>query len=281
MSEAIFRLSAFGDEIADDLAAQLDTLAEQRIEFIEVRAAWGKNVLDLTDEELRAARKLLDARGFGVSAIGSPIGKSSLAQPRAFEQRRLERAIHAADTLGARLIRVFSFFVPQGGVDDSVERETLARLRLLTVEAERARLTLVHENEKDIFGDTAERCRLLLSAIGSPALRQAFDPANFVQVGVHPMRDAWPLLAAYTTHVHIKDARFSDGAVYPPGQGDGALGELLEALAHTGYQGYLTLEPHLQFAGPAGGYSGPEGMRVASQALRALLRSCQTPIIVR
>lgn len=281
MSEATFRLSAFGDEIADDLAAQLDTLAEQRIQWIEARAMWGKNILDLTDAELRAARTLLDTRGFGVSAIGSPIGKSSLEQPRDFELRRLEQAIHAADALGARLIRVFSFFVPQGGVDESVEREALARLRLLTAEAERARLTLVHENEKGIVGDTAERCRLLLSAIDSPALRQAFDPANFVQVGVHPMRDAWPLLAAYTTHVHIKDARFSDGAVYPPGQGDGALSELLEALAQTGYQGYLTLEPHLQFAGPAGGYSGPEGLRIASQALRALLQSCQAPIIVR
>lgn len=281
MSEATFRLSAFGDEIADDLAAQLDTLAEQRIQWIEARAMWGKNILDLTDAELRAARTLLDTRGFGVSAIGSPIGKSSLEQPRDFELRRLEQAIHAADALGARLIRVFSFFVPQGGVDESVEREALARLRLLTAEAERARLTLVHENEKGIVGDSAERCRLLLSAIDSPALRQAFDPANFVQVGVHPMRDAWPLLAAYTTHVHIKDARFSDGAVYPPGQGDGALSELLEALAQTGYQGYLTLEPHLQFAGPAGGYSGPEGLRIASQALRALLQSCQAPIIVR
>ena len=85
------------------------------------------------------------------------------------------------------------------------------------------------------------------------------------------MADAWPLLADYTTHVHIKDAVFADGSVRPAGEGDGAVGELLAALVARGYQGFLTLEPHLQIAGPAGGFSGAEGMRVAVRALRELL----------
>src|SRR3712207_8930860 len=54
---------------------------------------------------LRQARDLLRERGFGVSAIGSPIGKSELSQPRSFETERLERAINAAEVLGTRLIR--------------------------------------------------------------------------------------------------------------------------------------------------------------------------------
>jgi sugar phosphate isomerase/epimerase len=276
-----FKLSAFGDEIADDLATQLDVLAGEGVAFLEFRAAdplsrseegrgaWGKNILDLTDDELERARALLQARGFGVSAVASPIGKSPLDLPREFELERLERAIAAADLFGTRLIRIFSFYVAPGQAAQA-RAEVLERLRLLATRAAQRNVTLVHENEKGIYGDTAERCLDLLAAIDSPALRAAFDPANFVQVGVRPM-EAWQALAGYVTHVHIKDARFGDGSVVPPGQGDGEIAALLAALASVNYQGFLTLEPHLRLAGPAGGYSGPDGMRLAIRSLRALL----------
>jgi sugar phosphate isomerase/epimerase len=132
-------------------------------------------------------------------------------------------------------------------------------------------VTLVHENEKEIYGDTAERCRDLVATIDSPALRMAFDPANFVQVGVRPMAEAWPLLAGYTTHIHVKDALLASGEVRPAGEGDGAIPELLDALVERNYHGFLTLEPHLKVAGPLGGFSGEAGMRLAIGALRGLL----------
>ncbi|MFO7168030.1 MAG: sugar phosphate isomerase/epimerase family protein [Chloroflexota bacterium] len=273
---ATFTLSAFGDEIADDLATQLDVLASDGVRHLELRGAWGKNVLDLDREELRRARALLDERGFGVSAIGSPIGKSHLDRPPEFELERLERAAQACDALGTRNIRIFSFYVPAGRADEHRE-EVLARMGRLAKRAGELGVQLLHENEKEIYGDTGERCRDLLESIGSPALRMAFDPANFVQCGVRPMDDAWPLLAEYVTHVHIKDAVFADGSVRPAGQGDGAVPQLLHELVARGYQGFLTLEPHLQIAGPAGGFSGETGMRVAIGALRKLL----TPLAVK
>ncbi len=159
------------------------------------------------------------------------------------------------------------------GVAEVAERrgEVIERMAALAEQAANAGMTLVHENEKDIYGETPEHCRDLLEAVGSPALRMAFDPANFVQAGARPMEVAWPLLDAYVTHVHIKDAVFADGGVRPAGEGDGAVPELLAALAERGYQGFLTLEPHLKIAGPAGGFSGEAGMRTAVQALRGLL----------
>jgi sugar phosphate isomerase/epimerase len=279
MNTAIFRLSAFGDEVADDLTTQLEVLAGERLAWLELRGAWGKNVLDLTSEELARARALLDTCGFGVSAIGSPIGKSALTEPRANEEARLERAFHAAERLGTRLIRVFSFLVAPA--DAAAARdEVVERLGRLTARAAESGVTLVLENEKGVYGDNATRCHELLAAIAAPALRHAFDPANFVQVGVHPMRDAWPLLAPFVAHVHIKDARFSNGQIVPAGEGDGQVPELLEALARTGYQGFVTLEPHLQFAGPAGGYSGPDGMAVAVRALRNVITALTVPVTV-
>jgi sugar phosphate isomerase/epimerase len=270
MEQAHFILSAFGDEIAADLAEQLDVLESEGVRHLELRAAWGRNVLDLDEAQLARAAGMLRERGFGVSAIGSPIGKSSIEQPRAYELDRLRRAITAAEALGTPLIRVFSFYVPAGRAAEHRD-EVLARMAALAETAAHANMTLLHENEREIYGDTAERCRDILETVGSPALRMAFDPANFVQVGVRPMDQAWPLLADYTTHIHIKDALFDGGAVRPAGQGDGAIPELLTALKARGYRGFLTLEPHLHTAGRAGGFSSPDGMRTAIRALRGLL----------
>jgi len=270
MTQAIFTLSAFGDEIADDLETQLDVLAAEGIAALELRAAWGQKILDLDQAQLARAATLLRARGFQVSAIGSPIGKSPLGAPRTFELERLERAIAAADLLGTRSIRVFSFYV-DADAHAACRDEVLARMELLAERAARAGVMLLHENEKDIYGDTPERCRDILATVGSPALRMAFDPANFVQVGVAPLARAWPLLAEDTVHVHVKDALFATGEVRPAGAGDGEIGGLLAALAVRGYRGFLTLEPHLAIAGPAGGFSGVEGMHTAVCALRALL----------
>ena len=270
MTTANFILSAFGDEITDDLAGQLDLLAEQDVHYVEFRAAWGKNVIDLSASELETAAQLLRARGFGVSAIASPVGKSSLEQPVAFELERLERAIAAAQALNTQHIRVFSFFVSPEQVSGA-RTEVLQRMSALTSRAMQAGMTLLHENEKDIYGDVPERCLEIMQHVHSPALRMAFDPANFVQVGVHPMQQAWPRLAEYTTHIHIKDALLVDGSVCPAGEGDGEIPELLRVLTVRGYQGFLTLEPHLQVAGPSGGFSGEAGMRVALGALRAVL----------
>lgn len=270
MTKYAFTVSAFGDEIDADLERQIAVLASEDIRFIELRSAWGVNVLDLSDEQLRAARKLLDRNGFGLSALGSPIGKSPISEPLSYEQERLKRAIRACDLLGTRQIRIFSYYVPAGEAAHHRD-EVIVRLGALAAQAEREGVTLLHENEKDIFGDTAERCHDLVRSINSPALRMAFDPANFVQCGVRPMAEAWPLLAEYTTHIHIKDAVFADGHVTPAGEGDGEIPTLLAALRERGYRGFLTLEPHLKIAGPSGGFSGEEGMRVAVHALRQLL----------
>ncbi len=269
---ATFQLSAFGDEIDDDLAKQLEVLASAGINALELRSAWSVNVLDLSSEQLRRVRQLLRERGFQISALGSPIGKSPLSEPRAFEQERLERAIAAADYLDTRLIRIFSFYVTPELLDEA-RSEVIERLGLLAERAAQAGVTLLHENERGIYGEQATRCRDLLATINSPALRMAFDPANFVQAGVRPMQEAWPLLQAFVDHVHIKDAVFHDGSVRPAGQGDGDIPGLLAALNSQDYSGYLTLEPHLSVAGPAGGYSGEAGMRVAIQSLNDALAS--------
>ena len=131
-------------------------------------------------------------------------------------------------------------------------------------------MVLALENEKDIYGDTHERVLDVLASVDSPALRLAFDAANFVQVGVRPFTDAYPLLAPHIAHLHVKDALVTTGQVVPAGEGDGELSELIGALRDAGYDGFATLEPHLDEAHPLGGFSGPREFGLAVRTFRAL-----------
>lgn len=277
-------LSAFADEVAPDLSEQLSALSAEGIGHVELRSAWGVNVADLTGEQLDEAARALREVGIGVSAIGSPVGKAPVDGDLDAELGRLRACLDAADRLGTSMVRVFSFYIPEGRYAEHRD-EVLRRMAALTALAAERGATLVHENESNIYGDTADRCRDLVESVGSPALRVAFDPANFVQCDVRPMSDGWPLLRDYVVHVHIKDAVTVDrgGAAYPAealpgavmlsvrpaGAGDGEVRELLRELDRTGYRGFLTLEPHLQFHLPEA--DGPERLHVAASALRGLV----------
>jgi sugar phosphate isomerase/epimerase len=278
-------LSGFGDEIAPDLEDQIAVLNQQSVGAVELRSAWGTNVVDMDDDTLDRAHGLLDAAAIRVSAVGSPVGKVSIEDDPGSEIARLRAAIRAARRLHTTRIRIFSFFIPQGRYMEFRD-EVLRLLSLFAHEAELTGMELVHENESYIYGDDAKRCLDLVESVGSPALRIAFDPANFVQVGVKPYDDAWPLLSEYVTHFHVKDAIRVDreggppyparaqeqqlmASVRPAGEGDGQLDKLLAALDMQNYRGFLVIEPHLAFR--LHDMDGARRFAVALGALRKLL----------
>jgi sugar phosphate isomerase/epimerase len=151
--------------------------------------------------------------------------------------------------------------------------QVLSRMRRLAQEAEGTGITLLHENEKEIYGDTPARCLDILTQVDSPTLRAAWDPANFVQCGVQPHSQGYAGLRPWIAYVHIKDALFDSGQVMPAGQGDGQLHETLTALRASGFDGFFSLEPHLASAGTFSGFSGPDLFQVAAGAFKDLLRA--------
>ena len=262
-------LSGFGDEIDPDPTVQVAVLQALGARYIEVRSAWGINVLELGPDRLAELKAVFDARGMGVSAIASPIGKVSVELPVRHELDRLDAAIEAARVLGTRYIRVFSFYY--GGDAAAVRDAVVERMRALTSRAEDAGVVLLHENEKDIFGDVPARIVDLLESVGSPALRVAWDAANFVQVGVRPFAEAYAPLRPYLEYVQVKDALSADASVVPAGEGDGELAETVRALRDSGYSGFASLEPHLADAFATGGFSGPAAFGVAGRAFAKVL----------
>jgi sugar phosphate isomerase/epimerase len=267
----MWTLSGFADEISDDLVEQCSVLAGLDMHHLEFRGAWETNISDFDEKQLAEAAAILADHAIAVSSIGSPIGKVSVADDFDAHLERFERCLHAADILGARYLRLFSFYPAPGQPVAEAREEVLRRLSKLVDRAAGRDVVLLHENEKDIYGDIPSRCVDLLSSVDSPILRAAWDAANFVQCGVDPFTEGYALLRQWIDYVHVKDARAADGVVTPAGQGDGDLRLTLAALRDDGFDGFFSLEPHLAEVGRFGGFSGPELFGVAHAAFTDLL----------
>ncbi len=265
----MIRLSGFADEIAADPAVQIEVLQSEGIRFVELSGAWGKNVLDFSPAERQDFRRRFHDAGLGVSAIGSPIGKVPIDEAWPDHVARFKIALDAAKFFEAPYLRVFSYFAPKVGRIEDHREEVLRRLNEQVALARSGRVRLLQENESDVYASTTERCLDLLKNV--PDMDMIFDPANFIQAGVRPA-EAWPRLADRVAYFHIKDAILGTGRVVPAGEGDGALADILRnAIQQRGYEGYLSLEPHLAAAGKFSGFSGPDLFKQAVRALKRIL----------
>ena len=254
---AKFILSAFADEASASLDEQIATLKALGISHIEPRNVDGTNVSDLTEEAAKAVRKKLDDAGIGLSSIGSPIGKVDIAGDLDAHIEKLKNTINVANILGAKYIRMFSFFVPVGH-EDEYETQVFAGMERMVETARGTGVKLVHENEKAIFGDSTDRCVRLMERF-APELGFAFDPSNFVQCE-QDTKAGFPRLKKYLTYMHMKDSKFPSNAERehrdmgfegvsdahrPVGQGDGNVSWIIDQLIDMNYEGFMTIEPHL------------------------------------
>lgn len=266
-----WQLSGFADEASDDLDEQITLLRSLQLVNVDFRSAWGTNVLALTDEQVDLAASTLSAAGVSVAALGSPIGKISVHDDFESHLRKMERAVQIARRFGTKSIRLFSFFIP--ATDDPAlhRNEVLRRMSALVAVAEREGIMALHENEKDIYGDTPERCVDLVESVGSENLRLILDPANFVQCGVAPVSDAYGPVRPYLHALHMKDAVAATGEVCVTGAGDAQIRELVRLLHADGFEGVVSLEPHLGRVNAFGAQCGPELWASAHRAFVELL----------
>jgi sugar phosphate isomerase/epimerase len=280
----MFTLSAFADEISPDPREQVAVLKQCRVRFIEFRSIHKTNCLALSDEQLREFKRLLDGEGMGVSAIGSPVGKVAIDADFNAHLDKLKRAVELCGIFGTRGIRIFSYYPP--GNDPNFDPKNWARHRDEVVRRMRAKaeiaakngLVLFHENEHRIYGDSPERVADILGAVNSPALRAAYDAANYTYGNFEPV-EGWEKTKAFTAHFHIKDWKkggHAAGHEYGviAGTGDGNIAHSIRGAVAMGYEGFAVLEPHLRGGGPTGGITGPDLFPYAVEAFRAILKQC-------
>lgn len=274
-------ISGFSDEISPDFDEQLAAINEWGISHIELRSADGVNVSDFDTDKLREVKEKLDRAGVKVSSVGSPIGKINITDDFAPHFEKFKRTLEIQKELGAPYIRMFSFYIPKGEAPEKYKGEVFERIGALSDEAKRWESVLLHENEKGIYGDNAARCLELMEEFYSESFKAVFDFANFVEVG-QPTMPAYKMLKPYIEYIHIKDVDASRGVVVPAGRGDGEVKAILSDLLSNGYEGFLSLEPHLvDFAGLAAleqdakkrdsTMSGKEAWKLALDCLNEIL----------
>ena len=235
-----FIINAFADESSPNLSGQIDAMLRNGVKGLEVRGVNGKNIGNLTNNEVFEVKKALADNGLNTWSIGSAIGKIKINEDFAPHLDQCKRVIEIANMLDAKYVRLFSFYMVSDISPEDCRNEVLERMGKFVEVAIGSGVLLCHENEKGIYGDIASRCLDLHKEL--PELGCIFDPANYIQCGQDTL-EAWKLLGDRVTYMHIKDA-LSDGSVVPAGKGEGNLPEILKMYAANGGVG-LTLEPHL------------------------------------
>lgn len=236
-------LSAFADEYADSLKEQCEALNKFGIEYIELRGVNGKNISVLTESEVKEVKKVLDDYGIEVSSIGSPLGKIDIKGDLNGHYETAKRVYETANILGAKNVRMFSFYSKETPFD-KCKSEVYAGLEKLVDLSGGTGLTLCHENEARIYGESPEKCLEIAEYFGG-RIKCVFDMGNFVLDGYEPL-SAYKLLFDYIEYFHIKDAFFT-GAIVPAGKGEAKIKEILDDYKQNGGKdAFITLEPHLQ-----------------------------------
>lgn len=233
-------LYAFADEASKEVDGQIRAMLRNGLQGLEIRGVDGVNVSKITLEKAKEVRRKLDDNGLITWSIGSPIGKIKLTDDFSEHLDTFRYTLEIANILGARNLRMFSFFMPKGEDPTPYKGQVMDWLGQLMEVGADSGINLCHENEKGIYGDTADRCLDIHQAF--PTLKGIFDPANYVQCGDDTVR-GWGLLKDHIYYLHIKDAVGTK--VVPAGMGQGNVAYIVKEFLAKGGNA-MTLEPHLK-----------------------------------
>ncbi len=240
----MIKLSGFADEISSEVKIQFEVFNKLGISYFEPRGINGKNISLLNDEEIDDLKCMMEKYNIKASSIGSPVGKMKISDDFGEHFEMYKHVVKIAKELGTKYIRMFSFYNDGGEWTEGEVAEVKSRLKKLIDYAKENGVVLLHENEKDIYGESVERVLSLMKELSCDNFKAVFDPANFVQVQENTL-EAYKTLKPYVEYLHIKDARIEDGFIVPAGAGDGQIEEIVRELIKEGYDGFLSLEPHL------------------------------------
>ncbi len=219
-------------------------------------------------QKAKEVKEKIDAAGLTVWSIGSPIGKIDLDGDIPAHFKKLKHTLEIANILGAKNIRLFSFYIPKGKNPDDYTDKVIELVKEMVEICKLYGVNACHENEKGIFGDNVDRCLKLYKSI--PDLKGIFDFANFIQCGVDTF-EAWKILKKHIYYIHIKDS-LTDGTVVTAGDGIGEIFSITKDFVKSGGKNF-TVEPHLSIFD---GFSDLEKNDNASVIKNSVFSDCET-----
>jgi sugar phosphate isomerase/epimerase len=264
----MFTYSGFADEAGKSIDTQIRATKELGWTRIESRDIDGTNLTDISDEKFDEVCQKLSEAGVTIDCFGTAVANWG-KHPRKEEDFQsslasLKRAIPRMQRLGTKVLRGMSFVAVKDETPDSPELEKLIfdKLRQLVKRCEDGGVIYLHENCNNYGGMSYEHTLRLLDQIQSPNFKLVFDTGNPVgtdrRIGAppYPKQSSWEFYSyvkEFVQRVHIKDCIFTrdTGALFPelvhtfPGEGNGDVRKVIEDLKKRGYEGVLSIEPHL------------------------------------
>lgn len=242
----MFKLAVITDEVSQDLDTVIEFASRFGLDGLELRSLWEKGPFELTRADIQVIREKVQAAGLLVPCIGAPFFKCDFDDDKAASEQLegLKRCCETAHTLGAPLIRGFSFWKKPGLTLEQIAERYQPVLDILTAEE----MTLVLEPDPAVNTPNGRLLGQLLALIGSERVRALWDPGNilFDDAGETPYPDGYEAVRPYLRHVHLKDAVRVDGVpqAVPVGEGQVDMKGQFCRLAADGYDGWVSLEPH-------------------------------------
>ena len=250
-------MTGFADEAAKNIDSQIKATLELGWRHIEARTIEGVNIHDLDDATFDVVYGKLQDAGITVNCFGSAIGNWSkrIDQPMDADLESLRRAIPRMQRLGTKLMRIMSYAVlPDRPPENQMKEERFARVRTITNMLLDAGIQPVHENCMNYGGMGWSFTLELIENV--PGLKLVFDTGNPVgaddhtQPAPHPKQSSWEFYEHVKEHViyyHIKDGVWEDGkATFSyPGTGHGNVRKIIEDAIRSGYDGGISIEPHI------------------------------------
>lgn len=238
-------ISGFYDEVSGDLNTQIKLAKSLGRNYICPRTVNGKGIAEYTAEEFREKiLPILQKEDIHFSSLGSPIGKVGIDNEEGFnkQKQKLAELVKIAQMTDCHYIRMFSFFYGAKNPEECFDK-VVARIKELIEIVKGTGVKLLHENEKEIYGDVPERVLKLYQAVNDPEnFVLCYDASNYIQCKVDP-KAAFDMLKDYVVYYHIKDCS-KYGVEVPVGLGEGNYPYILSELVKRGYEGFMTLEPH-------------------------------------
>ncbi|MCP4643502.1 MAG: sugar phosphate isomerase/epimerase [bacterium] len=249
----MFKLGAFTDEISQDLARACAVLNEFGAVGAEIRGVWDTPCQKLTDDQVADIKRITADHGITVCSIGSPFGKCDLEDPAQVAEHMdiLRRCADIGHELDCSLVRGFAFW-DHDQVQEKPWGDMLKAFEPVPGILEEKNAVLGLENEASTYVGTAGQARYFMDRLGCGRVKALWDPANHVQdpqghdIVSYP--DGYAEVKADLVHVHVKDAAPDDEGKWPNvflGMGRCNWPAQLQALKDDGYEGYVSLETHV------------------------------------
>jgi sugar phosphate isomerase/epimerase len=244
------RLSGIGDEAGPSIQSQIR--AHQRLGWkqLELRSVDRRSIGELDGDALARVADTVHAEGLEVRVLASRLGNwaSSIADNFACDYCELVRLLGFAQRLGAPFIRVMSYGNGGRTADEEWGREARRRIVELSRYAADRGVTLLHENCHGWAARDPERALSLIKATEGRGLALLFDVGNPVAHGYDAIAYLRSVLS-HVAHIHVKDAitmRPGGETQFTfPGEGAAPILECIDMAIQAGYEGAISIEPHI------------------------------------